>query len=459
MRGIRGWIINLQDGLGPAPGSVAVSAKPESTNTELDLNTHGLGEWERIHLSGGSGSSVLADNIGHFGWNMELSPGPIDVRVTPSDPQIEYRRRFPDESSQVGKAFDTDLERVGWAGGRSGIVWNAVSNGFGVSPGGWTSQANLSWQQGNGSIASFGVGADAGRFVIRRFLSILGGVPFSVEMGDLMVPIAGVAAAPPNLTASDRWDVYSAVMIDDTASSSYGKQSWELTQGIPGAGIPSHQPETSTLRRLPFHALKMRAGESAYTDAIDLRQWLNAPGLVGYPWFNFTWSNNNLQSLGLGTTLETVDSVWTVVDFPLALTTSYLGTITHEMMVRFQGKDDGNNRQSQITCFLNGIDHLGQIVQPNLTADIITPGQDPPFIDYAFPFFDGFVAQDGPQVLKVTTTWTTVRIPSYMGTFISPVAGGRKWWKARIRFQISAQGYQYFRIRGQRVTGAFSAVP
>lgn len=124
MRKLRGWIKNLGDGESPAPGTVEVAAKVDGV--KLNLETHDLGYLDFVHLTGGASSADVADARGHFGWDMELSPGPITQEITPSDPQTEYRWRFPDESAQVGKAFHSDLERLGWTAGRDCLVWGAI---------------------------------------------------------------------------------------------------------------------------------------------------------------------------------------------------------------------------------------------------------------------------------------------------------------------------------------------
>lgn len=278
MRGIRGWIRNLADGLGPPASSVGVSAKPTVDSTELDLTTHKLGSISRIHVNGGSGSSVLADGGGHFGWDVELSPGPMNIAVTPTDPQTEYRKRFPDESAQIGKAYMTDLERLGWAGGRDHVIWNAVFGGNNPTAAQWSTNPATSWSMGNGSIAQWGSGGSAGRLTIRQFIAMLGGVPFTVELGDLVIPVTGDAAMTANASGTDRWDVICAAVDWNPASDTYGKQKFEFTPGIPGGGIPAIVVNgADNWRRLPLHAVKMAAGASVYSDATDLRTWLNPP--------------------------------------------------------------------------------------------------------------------------------------------------------------------------------------
>ena len=196
MRGLRGWIRNLSDGLGPPAGTVDVHATYQGDNAELDNTTHQTGVLQRVHVLGGSGSNTKADPFGHFGWNMELSPGQIKQAITPTDPQTEYRFRYPDESAQIGKAYHTDLERLAWTAGRDGIVWNAINAGNDpASAAGWSNDptSTLSWGVGNGSIASFG--PTAGKITIRPFIAFVGGAVFSVEMADLEAAATGGGAA------------------------------------------------------------------------------------------------------------------------------------------------------------------------------------------------------------------------------------------------------------------------
>ena len=164
MRKIAGWIRNLADGNGPPAGTVDVHAKPTVDNVEVSNTTHITGVLTRVHVAEGSGSTTLASPLGHFGWEMELSPGPINVQIVPHDPQTEYRWRFPDESAQYGKAFQSDLKRLPWAAGKDCVIWDAVWDGHNPASAASFSNdpsSNLSYGQGNFSIASFGAGADA----------------------------------------------------------------------------------------------------------------------------------------------------------------------------------------------------------------------------------------------------------------------------------------------------------
>ncbi len=278
MRGIRGWLRNLSDGLGPPAGSVDVHATVEADDLELDNTTHQTGVLQRVHVLGGSGSNTLADPFGHFGWNMELAPGAIKQAITPTDPQEEFRFRFPDESAQVGKAFHTDLERLAWTAGKDGLVWNAIPNGNDpASAAGWSNDPTsaLSWGVGNGSIASFG--PTAGKVTLRPFIGFVGGAVFSVEIGDLEVPPAGGTVLPANGAGSERWDLLYLKILTDPTNDDYGKQTIELLQGTPGSGIPTHPGQTPGVRILPLHALKKAAGANVYSAAYDLRRWLFHP--------------------------------------------------------------------------------------------------------------------------------------------------------------------------------------
>lgn len=274
MRSIRGWIRNLSDGLGPPAGTVGVSAKPTVDNVELDNTTHETGVLTRVHIAGGSGSASLADPLGHFGWDMELSPGPINVQLTPTDPQTEFRWRFPDESAQYGKAFLSDLERLGWAAGKDCVIWDAVFGGHNpASAESWSNNPTATWGQGNWSIAAFGSGADAMKVVLRKGISFLGGVPFTVEAADITVPVAGESALPANASGQDRWDLLSARIDIDPSSDTYGKQTFEMLQGTPGTGVPADPGQVAGVRRMALHALKTVSGSGVYSDAFDLRRW------------------------------------------------------------------------------------------------------------------------------------------------------------------------------------------
>lgn len=278
MRSIRGWIRNLADGLGPPPGSVAVAATlldDEGNQDPLNATDHALGTYNPIHTAL-SGDPGYADALGHWGWDMEFSPGQITQTIVPDDPQTEYRKRFPDESAPVGKAYHSDLERLAWTGGRDALVWNAIPGGHDPAVANWTWDPVLSSLQGNLSIASFQ--ANMG-FTLRRGIAFVGGTVFSIEMGDLAFPYPGVNAAPVNATVQDRWDLVCLHVVTDPTAYNYGKQQIEVITGTPGAGIPPHpgQPTSPVGRRLAIHALKVPANSSGYVQAIDLRRWLWHP--------------------------------------------------------------------------------------------------------------------------------------------------------------------------------------
>lgn len=277
-RSIRGWIRNLADGLGPPPGSVAVAATvmdDEGNQDPLNATDHALGTYDPIHTAL-SGDPGVADTLGHWGWDMEFSPGMITQTIVPDDPQVEYRKRFPDESAPIGKAYHSDLERLAWTGGRDGLVWNAIPGGHDPAVNVWSRDPLLSSLQGNWSIASFDANMS---FSLRRGIGFVGGTVFSIEMGDLSYPYPGVDAAAVNATAQDRWDLVCLHVVTDPAAYNYGKQQIEVISGTPGAGIPPHpgQPSSPTGRRLALHALKVPANTSAYNQAFDLRRWLWMP--------------------------------------------------------------------------------------------------------------------------------------------------------------------------------------
>lgn len=292
MRGLRGYILNLADGQGPPTGTVDVSAKPSAKPVnlteavELDLAIHRLGALTVRHQPG-SASKLKANEAGHFGWDMELSPGPIDVRVTPHDPQTEYRRRFPDESAQIGKAFLTDLERLGWAGGKDGLIWDAVFGGYVGSSGPPPMTDPLfSVFYGNWSFGGSDVGANAGRVFVRSGVAMLAGTVFSIEMTPILrVPVDGESPMDPNTSGQDRWDLLCLRTDWNPQSPEYGKQSFEFIKGTPSATmlIPDYPGNSGNYRRLPLWAVRMKANTSVYdiTTGYDLRTWLNpAPGVT-----------------------------------------------------------------------------------------------------------------------------------------------------------------------------------
>jgi hypothetical protein len=206
----------------------------------------------------------------------------MDIQVVPHDPQTEYRWRFPDESAQVGKAYHSDLERLALTGGRDGLAWNAIPGGSdppSLASWSWDPSNTLSWGQGNWSIASFGSGPDAMRITLRRGIAFIGGTVFSVEGSDILLPVDGEDVPSTNAAAQDRWDVLYGRVTTDPTSVNYGKQQFEILQGVPGEGIPAHAGQPVDGKRLAFHALKVAANSGVYSAGFDLRRWLWHPAL------------------------------------------------------------------------------------------------------------------------------------------------------------------------------------
>lgn len=426
MRSIIGYIRNLADGLGPPPGSVGVSAKPTIDNAELDLTTHKLGAIERVHVNGGSGSSVLADGQGHFGWRVELSPGPMNIAVTPTDPQTEYRRRFPDESAQIGKAYLTDIERLGWAAGRDCFIWDGVPGGSTpASAANWSTDPSSSnaWGQGNGSIASFGSGGGAGKLTIRKFLAFLGGVVFSVEMGDLVIPVAGETMLAANASGQDRWDLICLWMDIDPASATYGKQRFEFTQGTPGAGIPAFPGNTATVRRLPFMAVKMATGGAVYSAGYDLRMWNRPPagvmpeGIVSWP------ISIPVQNIGAGTSQSALNTTLASNETILSLASAWDGMVQLRFHVNpvagsglFYTLVETEGRETAGGSVITGTNYVATTLNEVGGPDIRTLG------DLSSTSFAG----------PVGIIFPLRRIPAFTSSNVSSLS--RSW--SRLRFKV-----------------------
>jgi hypothetical protein len=282
VRKLRGWIINLADALGPPPGSVEVHAylndddDPGDLGGNLSLATHDLGSLTVVHQAGpgGSGSPTEANAEGHFGWDMEFNPGPITTRIKATDPQPDqYRARFPDESAQIGKAFHSDLERLGWTAGRDCLIWGAIEGVAQPTPAEWGTTPLTSSDSGDWGVLTSGTGVTPGRVLLKRGIGFLGGVVFSIEAADLVVPVPGEEAGVANPGITDRWDLLVAVMHNDPgAPTTYGKQRIVIQQGPADGKIPALTPVAGQ-RRMALHALKMAAGGTGYSEATDLRPW------------------------------------------------------------------------------------------------------------------------------------------------------------------------------------------
>ena len=439
MRSIRGWIRNLSDGLGPPAGTVGVNATVVADNDELDNTTHQTGVLTRVHIQGGSGSATQADPLGHFGWDMELSPGLMNVQVTPTDPQTEYRWRFPDESAQYGKAFLSDLERLGWAAGRDCVIWDAVYGGHApASLAAWSNNpADAgSWGQGNWSIAGFGSGADAMKVILRRGIGFLGGVPFTVEGADLTVPVAGEAPLPVNVSGQDRWDLLSGMTNINPSSNEYGKQSFVLTQGTPGGGIPADPGQVSGFRRLPLHALKTVSGSGVYSAAFDLRQWHRRPLGGSLELKVETDPKDKNQRFGAGTKDDPRESILNTdlatQELILPMDTAWEGTATWSGKIKHV-EDKHSHLEVNIETEGRGV------------SDDLIPGSN-----YCDEDAVRVPMRGGQAVTEV------LRIPSYMvGPLQSP---GRAWHRLRFKVMLTADD-PTFDVKNQKLVVQLRQVP
>lgn len=350
MRGIRGYIRNLSDGEGPSVGTVRVQATPRAKPLNIDLPIpidlikHRLGALTILHQPG-SHDERYANQKGHFGWDIELSPGLIDLTVDAHEPEpTQYHRRFPEESAQIGKAFITDLERLGWAGGKDGLIWDAVYGGD--QPGAsWSVIPTVSVNLGNWSLASGGIGPDAGRVWVRKGIAMLGGTVFSVELGDLLVPVAGDDPMPPNTDPTkDRYDLLCLRIDWNPLSPEYGKQSFEFTKGQPGAGVPAFPGNADNYRRLPLWAAKMPANTSTYSGGVDLRTWLNPPAATPATALiqQRVWFTSTGQSLSTpGNTVSNLNAVMGADAVELSLDQAWEGSLTWEAFIRATAPPSG----------------------------------------------------------------------------------------------------------------------
>lgn len=427
MRKLRGYIRRLSDGTAPPPGSVEVHARPEVDDLDIDATTHDLGILIVDHQVGGSGSATLADDGGSYGWQMELSPGKIDQTVIPSDPQVEYHLRFPDESSQVGMAFHSDIQRLGWAAGGDGVVWNAIPGGDDPSAASWSGGPEVTWNKGNGSIAAFG----AGTATIRPFIGFLGGVLFSVEAGNLVCPTRG-SAAPANATGQERWDVLEMVLNTDQSAPEYGRQSLEITPGTPGAGIPTPTAPTATERRAPLHAMLLPAGASTYTSGYDLRQWRGQQRAVISPPITKTWIQpgrdkwrNNKQTIAYGQSnlASVLNTISAADEILLPPATSYQGLAVWSAILR---PLDGNGQDMNtlmVKIVSEGYNTAGALVSG--TDYVISP--EPEGIPIA-------VIQRGEHLQSASVMCPIAVIPAF-DIFSQVSAASRSW--SRLRFRVA----------------------
>ena len=434
MRTLKGYVRKISDGAGPPPGSVAVHARVLESGTDLDLEDHDLGTLLVAHLAE-SGDANIATDEGMFGWVFELGPGLLEQEIIASDPQTEYHLRYPDESSQVGAAFHSDLERLGWAAGGDVLVWNAIPGGDDpvTWPGG---DPTLTWNLGNGSIAQFGTGADAGTVVLRPFIGFVGGVLFSVEGGDLRVPsdATGGVAGGPNPSGDDRWDLLELVLNTDRGDDAYGKQTVQITEGTPGEAIPSSAIPTATERRRAIHALKMPAGGSAYTTAYDLRGWQRGGqsgggGSVVAPPITRSWkvSGGAYQTVAAGQSnvASTLNTILAAGEVILPPGTSYAGTVTWGAWVRLHKAAAAEEQVLHVKVSSEGYGLGGLVAGTNYVTTPETAG---------FPLGLDVDSPNGRKFVTQTLTFPIAAIPAFdTSSQLSPTP--RTW--SRLRFTVA----------------------
>lgn len=432
MRKLIGYIRNLADGLGPPPGSVEVHATADVDDAELAVNTHGLGTLTRVHEAG-SGSATLANAAGKFGWEMELAPGQISQEVIPSDPQLEYRWRFPDESSQVGMGFHSDIGRLGWAAGGDCLVWNAIAGGDDPSPASWAAgDPSVTWNLGNGSIASFNSGMTV---TLRPFIGFVGGALFSVENGNIVCPTAatGGTAAPVNASGQERWDLLEAVVNTDKTSDEYGKQTLEVTPGTPGAGIPTSPAPTATERRMPLHGLGVVAGGTAYSKAYDLRKWkgepttpiITPPVTTAYNTYASLPAGSQVIAWGQANVASLLNTMLASRELVLPSGTAFTG------MAFWTGEVLSGDLRSEVTRLIVKLTSQGRDASGNVVAgtDYIvqpyTTGHALAFKQHASPF--GYIQ-------TCTLLWPIAVIPAF--DIVSNVSAASRSW-AKLRFNLT----------------------
>lgn len=432
MRKLRGYLRRISDGEGPPPGSVEVHATVRATDTELDLEDHDLGTLTVDHLAG-SGSATIADDDGSFGWQFELGPGLIDQEVEASDPQTEIRWRFPDESSQIGAAFHSDIERLGWAAGGDVMVWNAIPGGN--DPATWPSgDPTQTWNLGNGSIESFGTGADAGTVVLRPFIGFVAGVLFSIEGGSMRVPSVSTGDVPgaANVSGSDRWDLLELVINTDRSSESYGKQTIEITQGTPGAAIPTPAAPTATSRRRAIHALKMVGGASVYSNAYDLRGWqrsVASPTVVVPPitqaWSGYPPANFQTVQSGQSGVASTLNSKLAADELIIPTGSSYVGNATWSGWVRLYKATAQQEQVLHVKLSTEGYGINGLVAGTDYVTNPETAG---------FPVALDVDSPNGRKFVTHSITFPIAQIPGFETS--SQLSLTPRTW-SRLRFKVA----------------------
>lgn len=429
MRSIRGYVKNLIDGLGPPVGSVEVHPRMGGTTstTDLNLTTDKVGKLVYAHLPA-SGSETVADPQGRFGWDMELAPAAIYTSVNPSEPQPEKRWRLPDESAQIGKAYHSDLERLGWAGGRDHLIWNAVFGGNNPTTG-WSADPTQSGTMGNGSIDLSTAAANPGRVTIRKFIAMLGGVPFTVEMGDLLVPVTGDDPIPANANASERWDVLCAAIDWNPLSPTYGKQRFEFVPGAPGGGVPPLPTlGADNWRRLPLHALRMAGNASIYSAVMDMRVWANPPAGVSPGIIAQSNQIYSTQTLSAGNNQGLLNQALVQTEFVLPLSTAWTGVAYLEFQYVLGATGTLLYAVVSTEGRVNPADPA--IVGTNYAeAALNEAGNRYPRVSGGFP-------NNLLDAGHVSLTFPLHRIPAFTAAGAGPSATSRTWTKLRFTVQF-----------------------
>lgn len=187
--------------------------------------------------------SSTTDADGKFSGWFELSPGPVNVKVTAGG--SEFKVRKSDETAQIGAAWMSDLQRVGWAF-RNGVLPNYLN------------QLAVTTPSGHNIVVATGA-------------AFVEGLVFSIENGSMTI----VGTANSNAALNPRLDLVTLRQYKSTAAGQLsGKQEVIVTLGSSQNVAPA-TPTGADFTDLPVGVVSTAFNAASKTVKTDLRGFIN----------------------------------------------------------------------------------------------------------------------------------------------------------------------------------------
>lgn len=231
MKVLTGYLIDRTTGLGISGKTVAFTNLAGAAITTATSYAQSL--------------SSTTDADGKFSAWFELSPGPVNVKVTAGGSEFKIRKN--DETAQVGAAWQSDIQRIGWAF-RDGVLPSFLNQLAVTTPSGHN-------------------------IVIATGGAIIDGLLFSIENGSMT--IAGTANSNPAL--NPRLDLVTLRQYKPTATGQdAGRQSVIVTLGTTQDVAPG-TPTGADFTDYPLAVVSTGYLGSTKTLKTDLRTFTQQP--------------------------------------------------------------------------------------------------------------------------------------------------------------------------------------